>query len=74
MEKQRVRSAFNIHEEKSDNSSIKMRKSEDTIESDESESQKKKKKGIIDLLPMKKQRMKSAANTHEGKSDDSSIK
>ena len=29
---------------------------------------------IIDLLPMKRQGVKSAANTHEGKSNDSSIK
>ena len=29
---------------------------------------------IIDLLPMKRQGVKPAAKTHEGKSNDSSIK
>ena len=37
MEKQRMRSASNIHEEKSDDPSIKERKSENTIEADELE-------------------------------------
>ena len=69
-----MRAVKNIQEEKWDDCSMKKRKSEDTPEADEPESEKKEKKGIIYSLPMEKQRMRSVANIHEEKSDDPSIK
>ena len=74
VEKQRMRSVANIHEEKSDDPSIKERKSKDTTEADEPESEPKEKKGIINPLPVKKQMMRSMSNIQEEESDDASIK
>ena len=67
-----LRSVANIQEEESDDSSIKERKSKDTIETDEPEP--KKKKGIIDPLSGRKQIMRSVANIQEEDSYDSSMK
>ena len=74
MEKQRVKSAPNKHEEKSDDSSLKERKSRNTIETDKPESEPEKKKDVIDLLPVKEQTMRSTSNIQEEESDCSPMK
>ena len=69
-----MRSATNIHEEKSDDPSIKERKFENPKEAYEPESEPEEKKGIISPLPVKKQMTRSMSNIKEEESDDASIK
>ena len=69
MEEQKVRSAPNIHKEESDSSSVRMEKSEKTIEPEDSEIQRKKEIEIIEFLPIKGQGAKPAAEIDEKRSN-----